>query len=361
MTIRPPIPATAVVTFVSAYEAERRIAGVSAAGRIVRELAEAGVANVWLSLPSGETVGPDARDDVARLARSTAVRFGEPDGGADALHLPGNRLVPAAAITAYLRGAPDGTEGAIDLDDRGAEREMLRRTAKAGDGVVSRWLNRPISRQVSALLLKLPGIRPIHASLGTALLAVAMFAALVTGTRSGLVVGALLFQAASIFDGVDGEIARATYRTTRKGAALDSAIDMATNVAAMLGLAINLAARGRHDALPLVAWALAFFLFGLALIGRRSWRRTGTVSFDGVKHDVRSWPRSPLAARLLTLATIGTSRDFCALVYLVLVLARIPIAGLYLFAAVAPVWFLFVLRAMAPPMASARLTHEGGR
>jgi CDP-L-myo-inositol myo-inositolphosphotransferase len=210
-------------------------------------------------------------------------------------------------------------------------------------------------------LLKLPGTRPIHASLGTALLALAMFAALVTGTRTGLVVGALLFQAASVFDGVDGEIARATFRTSRKGAALDSAIDMATNVAAMLGMAINLAERGRYDALPLVAWALAFFLFGLVLIGRRSWRRSGPVSFDGVKHDVRTWPKTPLAARLLTLATIGTSRDFCALVYLVLVLVRIPIAGLYLFALVAPVWFLFVLRAMSPAMASARLTHEGGR
>jgi CDP-L-myo-inositol myo-inositolphosphotransferase len=361
VTIRAPIPATAVVTFVNAYEAERRIAGVSAAGRIVRELAEAGIAQVWLSLPPGETIGEGARTDIERLAGAARIRLGEPEAAPDALRLPGNRLVPAAAIAAHLRGAPDSGEGAIDLDDRGAERAILRRTAKAGDGVVSRWLNRPISRQVSALLLKLPGTRPIHASLGTALLALAMFAALVTGTRTGLVVGALLFQAASVFDGVDGEIARATFRTSRKGAALDSAIDMATNVAAMLGMAINLAERGRYDALPLVAWALAFFLFGLVLIGRRSWRRSGTVSFDGVKHDVRTWPKTPLAARLLTLATIGTSRDFCALVYLVLVLVRIPIAGLYLFALVAPVWFLFVLRAMSPAMASARLTHEGGR
>jgi CDP-L-myo-inositol myo-inositolphosphotransferase len=358
--MRASIPATAVVTFVSAQEAARRIAGVCAAARIVRELAQAGIVQVWLSLPSGDTIGAAARADIARLAGPAIVRFGEPDP-ADALRLPGNRLVPAAAIAAHLRGALDGGEGTIDLDHPGAERAILRRTAKPSDGVVSRWLNRPISRQVSALLLKLPGIRPIHASLGTALLAVAMFAALVTGTRTGLVVGALLFQAASIFDGVDGEIARATFRTSRKGAALDSAIDMATNVAAMLGLAINLAERGRHDALPLVAWALAFFLFGLALIGRRSWRRTGTVSFDGVKHDVRSWTKGPLAARLLTLATVGTSRDFCALVYLVLVLVRIPIAGLYLFALVAPVWLLFVLRAMSPAVTSARLTHEGGR
>ena len=48
----------------------------------------------------------------------------------------------------------------------------------------------------------------------------------------------------------------------------------------------------------------------------------------------------------MTAATLGTSRDFCALVYLVLVLAGIPIAGLYLFAIVTPVWLLFVVVAL---------------
>jgi len=65
-------------------------------------------------------------------------------------------------------------------------------------------------------------------------------------------IGALLFQAASMFDGVDGEIARATYRTSRSGAALDSAIDAATNFAAMLGiireeLEVAMALTGQSD------------------------------------------------------------------------------------------------------------------
>jgi CDP-L-myo-inositol myo-inositolphosphotransferase len=361
VTTRAPIPATAVVEFGSAHEADRRIAGVCAAARIVRELSEAGFSAAWLAIPADQPIDDAAKNDIFRLAGSLAVRFGEPAATAEVARLPGNRLVPASAVQGYLRGDSEARERAIALDHADAEREILRRTGKATDGIVSRWLNRPISRQVSALLLRFPGIRPIHASFGTALLAVAMFAVLVTGTRTGLIAGALLFQAASIFDGVDGEIARATFRTTRKGAALDSAIDMVTNVAAMVGMAINLARRGEPDALPLVAWALGFFLLGLVLIGRRSLRQSGTISFDGVKHEYRGRGGGLLARRLMALATMGTSRDFCALVYLVLVLAGVPIFGLYLFAVVTPVWMLFVAKALSPPASAARLTHEGGR
>jgi CDP-L-myo-inositol myo-inositolphosphotransferase len=364
VTTRASIPATAVVTFDSAHDADRRVAGLSAVGRIVRELSEAGVGTAWLSIAGGETIGARSRSDLSRLAGAMIIRFGEPLSAADVARLPGNRLIPASAIATYLSGDRDAPDHAIALDRADAEREILRRTGKATDGMVSRWLNRPISRQVSALLLRWSGIRPIHATIGTALVAAAMFAALVSGSEAGLVAGALLFQAASIFDGVDGEIARATFRTTRKGAALDSAIDMITNVAAMLGMAINLAERGQHRALELVIWALAFFVLGLVLIGRRSLRENGTISFDGVKREFRSHSDSSATGRLMALATVCTSRDFCAVVYVVLVLAGIPIAGLYLFALVTPVWLLFVARTLWPQresLAPAQLTHEGGR
>ena len=47
------LPSQAVVVFASARQADRRIAGVSAAARIVRELAEAGFTESWLELPVG--------------------------------------------------------------------------------------------------------------------------------------------------------------------------------------------------------------------------------------------------------------------------------------------------------------------
>jgi CDP-L-myo-inositol myo-inositolphosphotransferase len=57
--------------------------------------------------------------------------------------------------------------------------------------------------------------------------------------RRGLIAGGLLFMPL-VFDGVDGEIARATFRSSPAGAALDTGVDMATNLAFMLGVTINL-------------------------------------------------------------------------------------------------------------------------
>lgn len=348
--------ASAAVEFDSALDAGRRVAGVAAAARIVRELALAGFVEAWIVIRSGEPLDRAAVADIDRLASAMRVRFGSPPAHLAAPRFPGNLLVPARAVPDFVAGAPVGF---VRLDHASAAAELLRDTGKPTDGVVSRWLNRPISRRLSGWFLLIPSMRPTHATVGTAALAAIMFGTLVGGGHPGLIAGALLFHGASVFDGVDGEIARVTFRTSRKGAALDSAIDMATNVAAILGLAINLAQRGRHDALVLALWGSTLLLLGLAMIGLRSLREAGVIGFDGVKQQYRGRFPGPLGAGAMRLATLGTSRDFCALVYLVLVLLGIPIAGLYLFAVVTPVWITFVVAALWPPRRTVPAARKG--
>ena len=335
---------SALVAFDSAALAGRRIAGVAAAARIVREIAEAGFDAAWLSLPSDQDLDAAAGADVRRLAGTMPVRMVAADAPlGTALRLPADRLVPAAVLREMAGGAPlPADAGLLRLDGPRASTTLLRTTGKAGDGPVSRWLNRPVSRALSALLLRVPGIRPLHATLGTALLAVLMFAALVLGGQLGLIAGALLFQAASIFDGVDGELARATFRTSRAGALLDSVIDVATNLLFVSGLAINLWASGSEQALPVAGWGFVLFVLGLAAIAWRSARATGPFSLDLVKHDYRGRFSGRLVARLIETATIVSSRDFFALLFALLILAGLPMAVLYLFAAAATAWILFV-------------------
>jgi CDP-L-myo-inositol myo-inositolphosphotransferase len=346
----------AAVDFATAREAHRLVAGVPVAARIVRELALAGFVDVWIVIAAEEPLDPLVAAEIHRLAPTVTLHAGAVPGDIQAVHFPGDRLIAAGVIPDFQAGR---AYSFVRLDGHRAAAEILRGTGKASDGVVSRWLNRPISRRLSAVLLQVPGVRPIHATIGTAAIAAAMFTALVFGGHPGLIAGALLFHGASVFDGVDGEVARATFRTSSAGAALDSAIDLATNVAAMLGLAINLSLHGQPEALALVAWSLTLFLLGVAMIGRRSLRETGSISFDVVKHRYRDRFSGPLAARLMTAATLGTSRDFCALVYLVLVLSGIPIAGLYLFAIVTPVWLMFVIAALWSSRGRARATPAG--
>ena len=140
------------------------------------------------------------------------------------------RFLPDAATLA--RGGALGLGEVVDLARPGhAARRILQATAKPSDGVISRWINRPVSQRISAaLLFALPGVRPWHMTLAVAAVAIIMVLALLTGGAAGLIWGGVLFQVASVLDGVDGEIARATYRSSPAGAVLDTRVDMLTNI-----------------------------------------------------------------------------------------------------------------------------------
>lgn len=312
------------VAFASAAAAERRVAGVAAVARVVRDLADRGIAEVRIMMPGAALLSAAAWDDLRRLAGRASITVGAdaPDG---AIVVSGEAATPRAA-------------------------DVLRATGKASDGPVSRWLNRPLSRRISALLLLAPAIRPVHATIGTAVLAAAMFAALFVGGAAGLVAGALLYQAASVFDGVDGEIARATFRSSRAGAVLDSAVDVATNFGFILGLTVNLSVQGETMAMPLSAWGFALATLGMALIAWRAARAHGPFSLDLVKHQYRQrFPGAAMGA-LIRFLTIVSSRDFFALLFAALVLVGLPLAVLWLFAAAATTWILFVLGSIRLPL-----------
>src|SRR6185503_10314812 len=135
--------------------------GVAAVARVVCELALAGFSEAWIVVRSGESLDLATTTDIDRLAGAMVTRVGRPPENLAAQRFPGNLLIPADAIADFIAGAPVAY---IRLDRPSATAELLRGTGKATDGVVSRWLNRPISRRLSALLLRVPAIRPVHAT-----------------------------------------------------------------------------------------------------------------------------------------------------------------------------------------------------
>ena len=311
--------AAIVVTFDSAEAASRRIAGVAAAARVARAAIDRGAGEIRLVVPGGR-LRRAAQADLDRIAGAVPVRLAEPGEGP---------------------GSPDSIAPVLSAS------AILRATGKAGDGPVSRWLNRPVSRAISRLLLLLPFIRPIHATIGTALIAAIMVVVLVFGGPAGLLAGALLFQAASIFDGVDGEIARATFRTSRLGAAIDSVVDFVTNIGFIIGVIVNLAGQGAPYAVLVGGWGLALFVLGLGAVGWRSARGDQAFGFDLVKHAYAVRAPGTWLALLIRLATIVSGRDFFALLFAVLILAGQPMAVLYLFAAAATIWIMTVAGAVS--------------
>lgn len=334
--------------FSSIRTAEHCVAGVPAAARMARAVAEAGAARCTIAVPGGWAPSPDLRAEVARLAPGLAVAYAaEADAlrGGEGLALSGERLPDAAALAAAA--VPLAAADPAQLRDGGgiaaldaAARRIVAATGKPGDGLVSRHFNRPISQAFSRILLRWPAIRPAHATWGTALLAAAMMLFLLRGDNTGLVVGALLFQAASIFDGVDGEIARATFRASPQGARLDSLIDAATNIACIGGVAANLAMQGRHASAAAGLAGMVMVAFGMAVIGWRGNSGPG-LTFNAVKDHFAA-----RRSRVMTWLTWLTMRDFYAAAGAVLIAAGLAGVAMVALAVVAAGWLVVVLAVM---------------
>ncbi len=120
-----------------------------------------------------------------------------------------------------------------------SEKHFLRHIGKSQDGMVSKFLNRPISRVITRLLLKLP-ITPNAWTILIFALAPVAFVFVVRGDYIGFLAGTALFQLINILDGCDGEIARAKYLDSERGRRLDAFCDFVANLLFVLCLGIGL-------------------------------------------------------------------------------------------------------------------------
>lgn len=93
---------------------------------------------------------------------------------------------------------------------------------KEWDGIVSRYINRKVSRPMAMFLAKYPQISPNHITFSSFL------AALASGLAFCLfqpILGGVLAQLSSILDGVDGDLAILTSRVSLFGGFLDALLD----------------------------------------------------------------------------------------------------------------------------------------
>lgn len=122
------------------------------------------------------------------------------------------------------------------------EIRFLRATGKSQDGLVSRHLNRPISRTVTRLLLRFP-TTPSAWTWWIFPIVIIASLTLLHGTYWSFLWGLALFQVFSVLDGCDGEIARAKFLESESGRRLDDLFDILSNVLLVLGLGFGLARR----------------------------------------------------------------------------------------------------------------------
>jgi phosphatidylglycerophosphate synthase len=162
--------------------------------------------------------------------------------------------------------------------------ERMRAESAASDGVLARIIDRRVSCFVSRLIVRWTPLTPnAITGIGT-LIGLAGALTLARGGYASGVVGTMLFLAAAIVDGCDGEVARLTFRESAFGQTLDVTTDNLVHLAIFLGLAVGVRHRitdGRAAvlaALLLGGFALNGALSYYYLVVRTEWRQAGVVS-----------------------------------------------------------------------------------
>ena len=127
---------------------------------------------------------------------------------------------------------------------------------KGWDGLISRKINRKFSRPIARFLAEHTNLTPNQVSI----------LSFIVGVFSGIsfllnqpILGGLLAQFASILDGVDGDLAVITGRTSAFGGFLDSILDRYCDLSILLGMAYSfLLTFGQNICSVIIAFAALF-------------------------------------------------------------------------------------------------------
>jgi Phosphatidylglycerophosphate synthase len=235
-----------------------KIAGLSVIDRMVIAAHRAGCAPISVisetdvQLPRAQALdveiafvreAPAPTESVLMIDGSVLVESGdlkrviEADGRlttADGASLPVRMNVPDPQPIVALGVAESVSDGA---SARTAERKLWTSLGSSADGLIDRYLNRPVGRLLSKLLIH-TSISPNTVSVVSILIGVASAPFFASGD---FVTGALLLQLCAIVDCVDGELARALFKQSPLGKWLDIGGDQVVHFSVFAAIGIGVA------------------------------------------------------------------------------------------------------------------------
>lgn len=209
------------------------------------------------------------KKDLARLIREGARLSLEgrplPIGVADRLlDEVTDSLAEGAAIEAegFAALIPDAEAA------KAAEGALWRSLSSSADGVIDRFVNRPLGRALSRFLAT-TSVTPNMVTAAATAIGLAGAALLARGEQAASIVGALLFQLSAVVDCVDGELARARLLESELGRWLDISADQVVHIAIFLAVALGLARSGDPGSAYLIGGVAALgVVLGFAVVVR---------------------------------------------------------------------------------------------
>lgn len=169
----------------------------------------------------------------------------------------GERLDVVSAETVLIRSVRDLAA---------AGRLLIRTAGKNTDGIVSRYVNRRVSQAITRLLVGTP-VTPNAVTVLVLLVGVAAAVLVLSGGYARTALGSVFFVLNSVFDGVDGELARVRFQETPTGAWLDRLSDKLVMLLFFGAVFARLLRTSPPTGLKLAAeFSIAGFAVGLPLV-----------------------------------------------------------------------------------------------
>jgi CDP-L-myo-inositol myo-inositolphosphotransferase len=331
---------------VDGHPAFLRVAGVPVALRLLRSAMRAGASEIVVVGPSEIRAAVHARVRRERVGGTVTLYFGSaPPSALPVIEAPAETEIPSVAWAALLRAdgpvflpeAPEVTrrgEGASrplvrppsrrpskalrvrsPAEAQRATRHVFRHLGREGASLIARangLISRLITRALVETRLRPSLITAAHTSVG--LLSAWLFS---LGGLPSLFVAGLLFDTASILDGVDGELARAKLLDSSKGAGIDTLGDDLVYLAFAVALPVGYARFAAERGLP---WAPYVLALGVALSGAAAILVVGMAghalrhdlggSMSGLVDDLAP-AREPLPLRIIRRALVALGRRAC--------------------------------------------------
>jgi len=159
---------------------------------------------------------------------------------------------------------PDGESNRPAVPPTVAECYSAARQARSGGFLYSQTVSDRLGTAVAAIGMRL-GAHPTYLTLVNLVLGIGGSVAVMAGrspdrTAPLLVVGVILWQVAYIFDCADGQVARATGKTSAYGASVDVFVDVAVQISVVVAVSSVILPRHEIPGLLVVLFAAAWFL-----------------------------------------------------------------------------------------------------
>lgn len=213
-----------------------------------------------------------------------------------------------------------------------AQRMLVASLRKSVDGVIARYINRRFSLAVTRLLMHFP-VRPNHVTafslmLGLAAAVTASFATV--AAPLWLLVGATLWQLASMFDGVDGELARLKFTESKIGEWFDTITDDIGRVTFFVGFGIGVTnVTGQAIWMQLAVMSVVMMIV-LCVTAYRKMIKAGSGSHYALNWEPDASVSATIVERVLQKIEFMARRDYYVFLLLVLVVVGLPTAAIVL-------------------------------